>query len=279
MSDIPKSIVQMPGVSMTNEDIRSFLEYLTAKGRAPSTVERYGRELEHLSAVLPEDKIIRQGTLEKCREALLSSGYSPRTVNLHISVANSYLDYAGHREYQLRDTLEFDEFKSPEITRNEYIHLLQLAQLLNREKAYLLVKVFANADVPVQELTKFTVEAVSSGQIIIGVGSVRRNVRLPRCISRELLSYAERNGIKEGPIFLTKDRTPLDRTTVTSAIRELCLAAKVPVEKGNPRCLRRLYLAGRKSIEDNVAFMIEQALERQVEEEQLMVAWEEQITY
>ena len=40
------------------------------------------------------------------------------------------------------------------------------------------------------------------------------------------------------------------------------------------RCLRRLYLAGRKAIEDNIAMLVEQALERQTEEEQLSVAWE-----
>ena len=58
------------------------------------------------------------------------------------------------------------------------------------------------------------------------------------------------------------------------AERELCAAAKIPVEKGSPRCLRRLYLAGRKAIEDNIAMLVEQALERQTEEEQLSVAWE-----
>ena len=66
----------------------------------------------------------------------------------------------------------------------------------------------------------------------------------------------------------------MSRTYVTSAIRNLCMVAKVPVEKGNPRCLRRLYLAGRKAIEDNIALLVEQALERQLDEEQLTVGWE-----
>ena len=65
----------------------------------------------------------------------------------------------------------------------------------------------------------------------------------------------------------------MDRTYVTSSIRDLCAVASVPVEKGSPRCLRKLYLAGRKAIEDNVALLVEQALERQMEEEQLTVGW------
>ena len=66
----------------------------------------------------------------------------------------------------------------------------------------------------------------------------------------------------------------MDRTYVTSSIRDLCAVAKVPVEKGSPRCLRRLYLAGRKAVEDNVALLVEQALERQLEEEQLSLGWD-----
>ena len=262
------------GVPMTEENIRGFLEYLAQNGRTQDTIDRYQKELERLARVLPGDGMIRRGTLERSREALLAEGYAPRTVNIHISAANSYVAYMGHTEYQLRDTLESAETVSPELTRNEYIHLLQTAQLLQRERVYLLIKVFANADLPVQELPKITVEAARAGQAVIGEGKSRRIVRLPRCLSQELLSYAERSGIKEGPLFLTKERTPMDRTSVSSSIRDLCVLAKVPAEKGNPRCLRRLYLAGRKAIEDNVALLVEQALERQAEEEQLSVAWE-----
>ena len=217
--------------------------------------------------------MIRRGTLEKSRQVLLAEGYAPRTVNIHISAANTYVSYMGHPELQLRDSLEAEKTMAPELTRNEYIHLLQTAQLLQREKVYLLVKVFANADFPVQELPKITVEAAKAGQAIVGEGKGRKIVRLPRCLCQELVSYAERNGIKEGPLFLTKDRKPMDRTSVTSSIKELCLVAHIPAEKGNPRCLRRLYQSGRKAIEDNVALLVEQALERQTEKEQLIVGW------
>ena len=66
----------------------------------------------------------------------------------------------------------------------------------------------------------------------------------------------------------------MNRSYVTTSIRDLCVLAGIPAEKGSPRCLRRLYLAGRKAIEDNIALLVEQALERQMEEEQLTVGWE-----
>ena len=268
-----ENVTQDAGVPMRETDIQGFIEYLIKNGRTQGTIDRYQRELTRLAEALPGDGMIRRGTLEKYRKALLAEGFAPATVNVHITAANSYVSYMGHREYQLLNALEAEKKASPELTRNEYIHLLQTAQLLQREKVFFLIKLFANIDLPVQELPKITVEAARVGQAVIGEGNGRRNIRLPRCISKELTAYAERNGIREGPLFLTKDMKPLDRTTVTSSIRELCLVAKVPMEKGNPRCLRRLYLTRRKAIEDNVALLVEQALERQVEEEQLMVAW------
>ena len=262
------------GVSMTAGERESFLTELAAKGRAADTVERYRRSLEQLSQALPEDGRIRRGTLEQCREKMLSAGYAPRTVNLALSVANTYLGYMGRRDLQLSDTLETKEKLHPELSRSEYRHLLQVAKLLGREKVYLLVKLFASADMPVQELDKVTVEAVTAGQVTVGEGNTRRNIRLPGCLKKELLAYADRRGIYRGPVFLTKDGTPMSRTYVTSSIRDLCAVAKVPVEKGSPRCLRRLYLAGRKAVEDNVALLVEQALERQLEEEQLSLGWD-----
>ena len=262
------------GVSMTAGDVEAFLADLSARGRAPDTLERYRRSLERVAEVLPEDGRIRRGTLAACREALLKAGCAPRSVNLYMSAANTYVAYMGHREYQLGQTLQAEAALHPELTRSEYRHLLQVAKLLGKEKVYLLVKLFAGADLPVQELPKVTVEAAKAGQAVVGEGNGKRNVRLPGCLCRELLAYADRNGIYWGPLFLTREGVPMNRTSVTSSIRDLCAVAKVPVEKGSPRCLRRLYLAGRKAIEDNIALLVEQALERQLEDEQLTVGWD-----
>ena len=259
---------------MTAGDIEGFLGSLLVKGRAPETVERYRRGLERLAEVLPEDGYIRRGTLEQCREALLQNGCAPRTANLTISVANTYVAYMGRREYQFRDTLQAEEKPQPEMTRAEYRHLLQVAKLLGREKVYLLVKVFAGADLPVQELEKVTVEAAKAGYVTVGEGKNRKNVRLPKCLCQELLAYADRNGLYTGPLFLARGGEPMSRVSVTTAIRDLCVLAQVPVEKGNPRCLRRLYQENRKAVEDNIALLVDQALERQLEEEQLTVGWE-----
>ncbi|MCI8479260.1 MAG: hypothetical protein HFE97_13175 [Oscillospiraceae bacterium] len=67
----------------------------------------------------------------------------------------------------------------------------------------------------------------------------------------------------------------MSRTYVTLSIRQLCRAAQVPEEKGNPRCLKRLYQATRSGIEENIALLAEQAHDRLLEQEQLEIGWTE----
>jgi len=258
------------------ERIEGYLDSLAAKGRVRGTIEGYRQKLKRLYRELPEnDKSIRRDTLWLWREHLIQEGYSATAVNQFIVAANGYLEYVGAREFQVTDKLRIEKELHPELTRSEYLHLLSTARSLGRERVYLLVKVFGNSDLPVQELENLTVEAARAGMLSITYNYSKEIIRFPESICRELLAYAERKGIRSGPIFLTRDGTPMSRSNVTTGIRQLCVAAKVPEEKGSPRCLRKLYQATREGIERNIALLVEQAQDRLLEEEQLTVGWDE----
>lgn len=262
------------GAPLTPEQIEGYLDYLTAKGRVKGTIEGYRRGMKRLYRTLPEgDKVIHPGTLRRWREQLTEEGYSATAVNQFIVAANGYLDYVQARELQVTDKLKVPKEDRPELTRREYLRLLSTAKALGRERVYLLVKVFGNSDLPVHALEHLTVEAAQAGMLSIEYSCSREIVRFPESICRELLDYAGRQGIRSGPIFLTREGTPMSRSNVTIGIRQLCLAAGVPEEKGNPRCLRKLYQATREGIERSIALLVEQAQERLLEEEQLAVGW------
>ena len=263
------------GVPLTLERVEDYLASLAAKGRVQSTIDGYRRSMRRLYHALPEgDKTIRPGTLRHWREQLLERGYSPTAVNHFIAAANGYLDYVHARELQLTDALKASRKPQPELTRNEYLRLLSAARALGRERVYLLVKVFGNTDLPVHELEHLTVEAAQAGMLSIGSGGSREIVRLPVSICRELLNYAKQEKIQGGPIFCTRDGMPMSRNNVTISIRQLCVGAGVPEEKGSPRCLRKLYQSTRAGIERSISLLIDQAQERLLEEEQLAVGWE-----
>ncbi len=106
-------------------------------------------------------------------------------------------------------------------------------------------------------------------------GLDRAEGTVPACLQKELLSYAQKNGVWSGPIFQTRDGRPMHRTYVSAAIRNLCEEAKISGAKGNPTCLRKLYLTTRAEVENNIALLVEQAMERMLEQEQFSVGWED----
>ena len=266
---------QSSGVPVSQEDIQGFLAAYENLDRAEGTVQFYQRKLRRFYQDLPEDKIIRPDTMKNWQEKLLQDGYAPGSVNAFLSAANSYLDYIGHREYQLAGQLKDEKPPQPELSRAEYLHLLRTAKTLEKEKVYLLIKVFASTGLFAQELPEVTVEAVREGKIICNQNKYKQIVTVPACLQKELLDYARKNGILTGPIFQTRDGRPMHRTYVSAAIRNLCEEAKVPREKGNPKCLRKLYLSTRAGVESNVSLLVEQAMERMMEQEQFLIGWDQ----
>ncbi len=248
------------GILVTEKEIQKFLAAYGNMNRRDATVQFYRQKLERFYKDLPADKTIGHGTLQKWQESLLRCGYTPRTVNAFLSAANAYLDYVGHREYQLAGQLKEENPPQPELSRTEYLHLLRAAKALGKEKAYLLIKLFASTGLFAQELSAVTVAAVETGKIICVQNKCKKIVTIPSCLRNELLSYAQKSRIITGPIFQTRDGRPLHRTYVSATIRSICEEARVPSEKGNPKCLRKLYLTTKAEVESNVAQIVEQAV-------------------
>ena len=261
------------GQALTPEDLPAFFSGLEKKGREASTPEIYRHNMRCFYDSLPADKMVRRGTLDRWREALLEGGYSPRTANVRISVANSLMAFLGRRDLQSVGALEVDDVQ-PELTRTEYLRLLTTARALDKERLYLLVKLFGCTGIPLQELPRVTVEALTEGRVLVHSNGVVQLLHLPDFLRKELLAYARREGTASGPIFHTRGGKPLGRTAVTDSIKQLCRDARVPEEKANPRCLKRLWQSTQDGIRTQIDLLVEQACDRLMEAEQLTVGWD-----
>ena len=253
-------------LKLTEECIASFLEELARKGRTPGTLDTYQRNICSLYDALPEDKTLLPGMLDRWQQDMLAEGYSPRTVNTRLSVANHLVAFLGRRELQTRGTLQIGEGGTPELTRREYLRLLSTARILGKERIYLLVKLFGSTDLAVGDLGQLTVEALR--------GEEACPSRLPDFLRRELLDYARRESITSGPVFCTKRGKPLGRTAVTDSMKQLCRDARVAEEKVNPRCLRRLWQTTQDGFRAQLDRMVEQAWDCLLETEQLSIGWD-----
>ena len=232
-----------PGQVLTPEDLSAFFSDLEKKGREAGTLEIYRHS---------------PGTLDQWREKLLEEGYSPRTVNVRISVANSLMAFLGRRDLQSVGALETPGAR-PELTRAEYLRLLTTARALDKERLYLLVKLFGSTELSVSGLSRLTVEALQ--------GRTPGPVRLPEFLRRELLDYARRESIASGPVFCT-------RPAVTDSLKQLCRDARVEEEKVNPRCLRQLWQATQEEVRAQLDVLVERTCDRLLETEQLSIGWD-----
>lgn len=260
-------------LQVTEESIDGYIAAIEKSGKSAGTIEEYRRNLHLLYNFLPENKRLRWDTLSRWRASLLDHGYTPRTVNARISAANSYLAFCGRRDLQLMRQLRVEKYHAPELSRVEYLRLLQTARLMNRERLYLLIKLFGTTGLPVQGLQQVTVETVQDGIIRKTSGGKQHEYHLPACLRDEILDYAWRNGIQDGQVFLTSTGKPLRRTNVADSIRRLCHDAQVPEEKGNPRCLQQMYRNTQARILQNISQLVQQTYNHLLENEQLAVGW------
>ena len=258
--------------AVTWEQVESYLDSLSSRGRTAGTITAYRRSLKRFYRDLPEDKRVDRETISRWRTALLEGGYTARTVNAHLSAANSLMDYLGMRGYQHSQYLPLPEDEEqPELTRNEYLRLLSAARLLERERTYLLVKVFALTGLTVGELSQLTVEAVREG--VLRPDQDAPPVPNPDGMREELLHYILQRGVLSGPVFVTRTGKNMYRTTVTACIQGLARDAQVSPEKCNPRCLHKLYLATQEEIRGTFLPLIQQAYQRLLETEQMAIGW------
>ena len=241
---------------LTEELIAQFLLEKERKGCAADTVNGYRRHLLQFYQELPDGKELRPGTLENWQAMLVEKGYAARTVNNWLSAANSLMEFCGRRELQVPDLP------------------LPAARVLGKERAYLLVKVFACTGMTVRHLSLLTVEAVEENRLVLPVNGLRRIVHIPAPLRQELRDYIRREGISSGPVFVTRNGRQYNRTAVNAVIQSLARDARVSPEKCNPRCLRKLYRSTQESIQASFALLMEQAHERLLETEQLTTGWE-----
>lgn len=258
---------------LTPESIEQFLASREGRYSKGSQI-KYRQVMQRLYQELDSSKQIRPGTLAWWRDKLLAEGTAPNTINVYLSVANAYLDYVGHRECQLTERVPVKEQNTLELTRSEYLRLLSTARLLEKERLYLIIKGLVCTGLPLPELLELTVEAVRQGKVVYKVGRAKQIVRLPESLQAEFLAYARREGRGSGLVFVTRSGGPIDRSNLHGELRQLCAEARVPPEKGTPRYMKKLYQSTRAGVENNVSLLIEQAMNRIVEQEQLTIGWE-----
>ena len=207
-------------------------------------------------------------------EQSLEQEYTRSAVNVHLAAANNYFKWCGRYDLLRGHTRVTEEQeRSPTLTRTEYLKLLRTARSLGKHRIYLLIKLFATTGVPIQCLNQVTAELVKQGSGTLKYRDGAFGFRCPPALQQELLAYMAQNGIYRGPVFITRTGQTWNRSNIFRQLQEVCQAAGVPEEKGNPRSLRNLYKATQQQVEDQLAALRQQMYDQMLEMEQEAIGW------
>jgi site-specific recombinase XerD len=227
--------------TITAYHISAYLAHLADAERAAATLEKYGRSVRVFAAWLEGGAVTKESVIEYKQQ--LSETHAASSVNTTIAALNGFFAFRGWNikikplKIQRRTFLPEER----ELSRAEYERLLQAAKAADNERLHLVMQTICSTGIRVGELPFITVEAISSGRAEITNKGKTRRLILPEKLKKLLRSYAKKQGIGSGCIFITKNGKPLDRKNIWADMKKLCAAAKVLESKVFPHSLRHLF--------------------------------------
>lgn len=226
---------------LTEDSIRAFQEHLVREEKSPTTIEKYIRDVRKFARYSEGMPITKELVLEY-KQHLLEENYAIRSINSMLASLNSMLNFLGLLECRVKSIRQQRQIYCPEereLGREEYIRLLEAANSCPRLR--LMMETICATGIRISELRYFTVEAVRAREVTVNCKSKIRRILVPESLKKLLLVYAGKNGIRTGPIFVTRNGRPVNRSNIWAAMKKLCGKAKVKASKIFPHNLRRLF--------------------------------------
>ncbi len=228
---------------ITFELLQQFRYYLKNEERENSTIEKYLQNIQSFANWLQNREVTKEN-LTAYKEYLIMKKYNPKTINGILSAINKFLVVAGWGDIKvkyLRIQRQLFRSSGRELTKAEYMKLLNKAQELGKERLGLLMQTICGTGIRVSELKYITVEAVKTGKAEISLKGKIRTILLTGKLCKKLLKYTKGQKITSGEIFITRSGRGLGRKQIWAEMKALCKKAGVESGKVFPHNLRHLF--------------------------------------
>ena len=228
---------------ITFELLQQFRYYLKNEERENSTIEKYLQNIQSFANWLQNREVTKEN-LTAYKEYLIMKKYNPKTINGILSAINKFLVVAGWGDIKvkyLRIQRQLFRSTSRELTKAEYMKLLNKVQELGKDRLGLLMQTICATGIRVSEVKYITVEAVKTGKAEISLKGKIRTILLTGKLCKKLLKYAKHKKITSGEIFLTRSGRGLGRKQIWAEMKALCKKAGVESGKVFPHNLRHLF--------------------------------------
>ncbi|MFR2825499.1 MAG: tyrosine-type recombinase/integrase [Enterocloster bolteae] len=225
------------------EKLCLFRNYLLEEERSAATIEKYGRDVLAFLSWLSDREEISKEVVVGYKQAIIGK-YKTTSANSMLVSVNRFLDFIGKKDCQVKlFKIQRNPFrkKDKELTKEEYNRLILAAKAKSSSRLFLMIQAICSTGIRVSEHRFITREALERGRITIYNKGKERVVFLPKKLKKCLLQYCGQNGIYSGPVFVTKNGTPVNRCNVWAEMKALCKEAGVSPEKVFPHNLRHLF--------------------------------------
>lgn len=227
----------------TVEQIREFSRYLREEERETATIDKYSRDVKDFFIWLKDREISRERIAE-WKQHLRRVGRKPVTINGKLSALNKFLSFLGRNDCRTKYLkIQRRLFRSTEkqLSKQEYIRLMETAHSLGRERLALLMETICATGIRVSEVKYITAEAIRAGRTEIALKGKIRTILLPGKLCRKLQKYVRKRKIVSGEVFLTRNGKGMSRRQIWAEMKSLCEKAGVAPSKVFPHNLRHLF--------------------------------------
>lgn len=240
-------------MKLSVEHIQEFWNYLKQEEKSEATIQKYLRDVR-LFRAYAQDQPITKTLVIGWKKSLEEGGYAVRSINSMLASLNSLLHFLGRSDCRVKAIKQQKQVycsEEKELSKAEYLHLLQAAE--RTPQLQLVMKTICGTGIRVSELKYFTVEAVKQGQVTVNCKGKRRTILIPGKLRKLLLNYAQKEKIRSGVIFHTRNGKPLNRSYIWAQMKALCKEAGVNPSKVFPHNLRKLFARTFYAMEKDIA--------------------------
>ena len=231
-------------------ELQAFEKHLRENEKSPATIEKYLCDTRAFLSWLDGREPTKELTV--CYKEGLTERYEVASINSMLAGINSYLSFSGRADCRVKPlrvqrTLFGSEER--ELSSEEYARLVRAA---GGAQIGVVMQTICGTGIRVSELRHITAEAVREGRAAVRNKGKTRVILIPAALRKLLLGYMKKAGVTTGSVFLSKNKTPLDRSTVWRRMKALCERAGVDPRKVFPHSLRHLFARVFYSVEKDL---------------------------
>lgn len=228
--------------TISNQTLFSFINFLRENEKSARTVEKYVRDIRHFLKFLNGREPNRALLLSY--KSAIKEDYAVTSANSKIAAINSFF------RFLKRDDLILKQFKvqrkvfcsaEKELTKAEYFRLVNAAKNTGNRRLNLLMQTVCSTGIRISELPFITVEAVENLEAQVSLKGKNRVIFISPALQKKLKQYIRDENIKSGPVFITKNGNPMNRSNIWREMKKLCALAGVSENKVFPHNLRHLF--------------------------------------